>query len=153
MKIGDIIRRRRKELNMSADELAKKLNKDRSTIYRYENGDIENLPLDILEPIASALDTTPQYLMGWDKNEQIYHAPDDENPHETTMLDAFGKLSIDGQAYVSRMVENFAENGISPAEPQLTEGEKALLELFRQVPEDKQALVLGMIRAALCTDK
>jgi transcriptional regulator with XRE-family HTH domain len=42
-----------------------RLGKDRSTIYRYENGDIENLPLDILEPIAEVLQTTPQYLMGW----------------------------------------------------------------------------------------
>ena len=41
----------------------------------------------------------------------------------------------------------------SPSQPELTEGEKALLELFRLVPEDKQQLVLGMIKAALCTDK
>lgn len=52
---------------MSADELGKRLGKDRSTIYRYEKGDIENLPLDILEPIAAALGTTPQYLMGWEE--------------------------------------------------------------------------------------
>lgn len=31
----------------------------------------------------------------------------------------------------------------------LTEGESALVELFRRVPEDKQKLVLGMIRSAL----
>lgn len=67
MNIGERIKHRRKELRMSADELAKKLGKDRSTIYRYEKGEIENLPLDILEPIAAALNTTPQYLMGWDK--------------------------------------------------------------------------------------
>ena len=36
-----------------------------------------------------------------------------------------------------------------PEEPKLSEGEKMLLELFRQVPEDQQQLVLGMIRAAL----
>ena len=42
----------------------------------------------------------------------------------------------------------------SPSEPeQLTEGERALLELFRLVPEDRQPLVLSMIKAALCTDK
>ena len=52
---------------MSADELGKRLGKDRSTIYRYEKGDIENLPLDILEPIAEILQTTPQHLMGWEK--------------------------------------------------------------------------------------
>ena len=65
--IGQRIKQRRKELKMSADDLGKRLGKDRSTIYRYENGDIENLPIDILEPIAAALGTTPQYLMGWEK--------------------------------------------------------------------------------------
>ena len=39
----------------------------------------------------------------------------------------------------------------SPEEPELSEGEKMLLDLFRQVPEDQQQLVLGMIRAALNT--
>ena len=41
----------------------------------------------------------------------------------------------------------------SPEEPQLTEGEKTMLELFRLVPEDKQQLVLQMIRVALNTPK
>ena len=70
MLIGKRIQARRKQLGMSADELGKRLGKDRSTIYRYEKGDIENLPLDILEPIAYALETTPQYLMGWEQVEQ-----------------------------------------------------------------------------------
>lgn len=67
MSIGQRIKHRRKELKMSADELARRLGKDRSTIYRYEKGEIENLPLDILEPIAAALNTSPAYLMGWEK--------------------------------------------------------------------------------------
>lgn len=70
MRIGQRIRERRKELKISVDDLAKKLHKDRSTIYRYEKGDIENLPLDILSPIADALDTTPAFLMGWENNEE-----------------------------------------------------------------------------------
>ena len=35
----------------------------------------------------------------------------------------------------------------------LTEGEKVMLNLFREIPEDQQQVVLAMIRAALCTDK
>lgn len=70
MDIGKRIRQRRKELRMSADELAEKLGKNRSTIFRYEKGDIENLPLDILEPIAEALRTTPAYLLGWEEEEK-----------------------------------------------------------------------------------
>lgn len=66
MSIGDRIKSRRKHLKMSAEELGNRIGKDRSTVFRYEKGDIENLPLDILEPIAKALCTTPQYLMGWE---------------------------------------------------------------------------------------
>ena len=37
----------------------------------------------------------------------------------------------------------------SPTENDLSEGERMLLDLFRRVPEDKQQLVLQMIRVAL----
>lgn len=37
----------------------------------------------------------------------------------------------------------------TPDKLQLSEGEEILLNLFRQIPEDKQQLVLQMIRAAL----
>ena len=49
----------------------------------------------------------------------------------------------------SDLIEEAGNDGNSPAEPQLTEGEKVLLELFNRVPEDQQQLVLQMIRAAL----
>lgn len=63
MTIGKQIRKRRKELKMSVDELAKRLGKDRSTIYRYENGDISNMPIELLPPMIEALQTTPQELL------------------------------------------------------------------------------------------
>lgn len=74
MSVGQRIKQRRKELGISADDLGKLLGKDRSTVFRYEKGDIEKLPVDILQPIAAALHTTPEYLMGWEniqKNNDI----------------------------------------------------------------------------------
>lgn len=50
---------------MSVDELAARLGKNRATVYRYEKGDIENMPVNVLEPLAEVLQTTPAYLMGW----------------------------------------------------------------------------------------
>ena len=70
MRIGERIKQRRLELGYTADMLAKMLNKNRATIYRYENGDIENMPIDVLEPLAKALNTTPAYLMGWKDSDQ-----------------------------------------------------------------------------------
>lgn len=68
LNVGKRIQDRRRELNMSVDELAKRLNKNRTTVYRYEKGDIENLPLGTLTPLAEILETTPAYLMGWVDN-------------------------------------------------------------------------------------
>ena len=70
MRIGERIKQRRLELGYTADALAKLLNKNRATIYRYENGDIENMPIDVLEPLAKALNTTPAYLMSWQEPHQ-----------------------------------------------------------------------------------
>lgn len=66
MSIGQRIRNSRLQQGLSIDDLAHRLGKNRTTIYRYENGDIENLPLGILDSLADALNTTPAYLMGWE---------------------------------------------------------------------------------------
>lgn len=68
--IGAKIKNRRKSLGLSVEELAKRINKNRATIYRYESSEIENLPITILEPLAKALETTPAKLMGWEDKEE-----------------------------------------------------------------------------------
>jgi transcriptional regulator with XRE-family HTH domain len=70
MTVGQRIKKRRKEIGMSADKLGEIIGKNRATVFRYEKGDIENMPLDILEAIADALLITPQYLMGWEDEEK-----------------------------------------------------------------------------------
>lgn len=63
------IKKRRLELEYSFQDLADKTNMSKSTLQRYETGAIRNLPLDKLEILATALQTTPSYLMGWDDKE------------------------------------------------------------------------------------
>lgn len=69
MKIGERIKERRLYLGLSADDVARQLNKNRATIYRYESSYIEKLPTTVLEPLAKVLQTTPAYLMGWTDTE------------------------------------------------------------------------------------
>lgn len=66
MNVGQRIKNRRKELGMSADKLAELINKNRATIYRYEKNEIENMPYDVIEPLAKVLNVSPAYLMGWE---------------------------------------------------------------------------------------
>jgi len=67
--IYERIKNRRKELKLSVDVIAKALSVSRATVYRYESSDIEKLPTTILEPLSKVLQTTPEYLMGWDADE------------------------------------------------------------------------------------
>lgn len=67
MDIGERIKKRRKEIGLSAEQIAEKLGVSPATIYRYESNDIMNMRIDKLEPIAKVLRTTPAYLMGWDE--------------------------------------------------------------------------------------
>lgn len=76
MKVGDKltvyerIKERRKELNLSADDVAKALNVSRATIYRYESSDIEKLPITVIEPLSKILRIPPGQLMGWETFER-----------------------------------------------------------------------------------
>lgn len=66
MNVGERIKQRRKDLKMSADELATSVGVSRSTIFRYEKGDIEKVGPDVLKKIADKLNVSPADLMGWD---------------------------------------------------------------------------------------
>ena len=94
MNIGNRIKQRRLALGMSVDELACAVDKNRATIYRYEKGEIENLPTTIIEPLAKALETTPEYLMGWTDDPIDYeNIPGFYVPRE------YRDLGMDAEAY------------------------------------------------------
>lgn len=65
MTVGQRIKKMRLNKNMTQDELAIKINTTKQTIHKYENGIISNIPSSKISDIAKALDTTPDYLMGW----------------------------------------------------------------------------------------
>lgn len=62
------IKSRRAHLHLSYQDLADRTGLSKSTLQRYETGDIENIPLSKVEQLATALETTPQYILGWDEN-------------------------------------------------------------------------------------
>lgn len=84
------IRRRREELGMSQDELAKKLGyKSRSSINKIEKGE-NDIPQSKIAAFAEALGTSPEYLMGWNDKAK--------NDKEAELLDGFNSLSPDGKS-------------------------------------------------------
>ena len=68
MDIGAKVKLLRKSLGLTQKELADKCGyKSLTTINKIELG-INSIPLDVVEKLAKALQTTPSYLMGWEES-------------------------------------------------------------------------------------
>lgn len=113
MTIGQKIKELRRQLNMSVDDLAVKLGKNRATIYRYERGDIENLQLDVLEPLANALETTPAYLMGWEETPKNISSRTNNKDVNIQLVETVGDMIKKLRLQKQLTLEEFAnETGI-----------------------------------------
>ena len=73
----------------------------------------------------------------------------DYEPKQDRVYDIAKVLNVSEAWLMGYDVPMERVNTTPPEEPELSEGEKMLLDLFRRVPEDKQELVLQMIRVAL----
>ena len=70
MNVGDRIKKRRLELGLTQEELAKKAGaKSRSSINKIELS--RDLPLPKVQEVARILDCSPSYLLGWEDKTNI----------------------------------------------------------------------------------
>ena len=88
------LKRRRLELNLTLEEVSKRLSVSKPTLQRYESGVISNIPSDKIEKLAEILDTTPSALMGWDIG----------NDEEKLLLDKFNALDDVGKHTVQSIL-------------------------------------------------
>lgn len=68
--IGKRIHQRRKALNISVVDIAMYTGLSKATIHRYENGEIQNIKLPVVETIAAILDVNPLWLIGKSDRQQ-----------------------------------------------------------------------------------
>ena len=64
---GERLRKRREQLGLSQTEVANSVNVSKQTLYKYENDIVSNIPSDKIEALARKLETTPEFLMGWEE--------------------------------------------------------------------------------------
>lgn len=113
MEIYERIKQRRKELGLSADQVAAALHVSRATIFRYESHDIERIPMSSLSALAKVLKCSPGYLIGWEEK-----APFDILVHltdtEALLLESFRNADEQTKEMVKRLLsysEKIAEKG------------------------------------------
>jgi len=141
---GKRMKLQRKAIHKSADEVAKALRCSRSTIFRYENGAIEKVPSSLIEKIATILETTPAYLMGWTDDPTDYDSLDD-----VWVPDEYKKKL--GMGVKEYLAFKKAEDEDALKEQQVytddyTEHEKKVISAYRDHPDMQPAVdkILGI---------
>ena len=115
MEVYERIKERRKDLGLSADDVAAALGVSRATVYRYESAEIEKLPTQIIAPLSRVLRCSPAWLMGWEETPPIA----DDNPNIVS---------------VSPAAVSFLSS--------ITVLEKQIIERFRALPDGERNMLL-----------
>lgn len=137
MNIGERIKNRRKELELSVDDVADKLGKNRATVYRYESSDIENLPITILEPLSRILKTTPDYLMGWITEKELPNKEQSITDKEKELLTNYNKLNDNGKRKLIEYSNDLIGNQRYSLSSDMRYGQ---IPLFDEIEEEKDYL-------------
>jgi len=108
--IGRRIRSAREAVGLSLSEVAAKIGVHKSTVLRYENGEISKVKAPIIEALALSLGVSPHYLMCW-TDDPGFHTVPDATEREQELLDLFRRLSPAGQATMLKLAEEEAQKG------------------------------------------
>ncbi len=71
MELNDKIKYLRNKYNLTLEEVGNHVGVGKSTVRKWESGDIKNMRRDKIAKLAEALHTTPAFLMGWDDTSAI----------------------------------------------------------------------------------
>jgi len=107
MTLGEKVKLKREELNLSQEELAEKMNyKSKTSIHKIEVG-ITDLPLSKVKELAAVLKTTPAYLMGWeeDKSQEDSNIDMDTVNTDYIMIPLYESISAGYGASNSEFIE------------------------------------------------
>lgn len=85
MEMGERIKQLRLQLGMTLEEVGDIVGVSKSTVLKWENGNIANMRRDKIALLAKALHTSPAYLMGWvDEPDQTF-SDDVPDPDDDTL--------------------------------------------------------------------
>lgn len=94
MDMGDRIKNLREENRMTLEEVGRIVGVGKSTVRKWETGEIANMRRDKIAKLAEALHTTPGYLMGWTDSPKV--APPVDLPDNIIPLPSTVKIPLVG---------------------------------------------------------
>lgn len=136
------------KVNETPTSVVERLGISRGSVTNWKKGKVPQY--STLTKIADYFGVSVDYLMG--------NAPDEKiEPKKEAPADTFITYKSESIEKAAEMLKQFAGGGIilvedkktPPDEASLSEGERALIEAFRLVPEDQQEHVLELVRTTL----
>ena len=104
---GEKITLLREERGLSQVDLAYQVGVSKQTMYKYENDIVTNIPSDKIELIATALRTSPAYIMGWDDTP---FGDDVDRANKVSEIERlFGLLTPEQQQLVTNLIHSLLE--------------------------------------------
>lgn len=103
------IKKRREELDMSAEQLAEKIGKAKTTIYRYESGFIEKMPTNVLSDIANVLNVSPTYLLYGTQDSSFDTLPSNVRPIHLKKFPMLGEIACGKPIFASEDHETYID--------------------------------------------
>ena len=107
MKRKQKIKALRMARGISAGELGERIGKSRATIYRYENGDIEDIPATVLRAIAKELGTTLDDLIDWQDADEFAREIEANEPPEHVWIPIVGRVAAGQPMYAEDNIEGY----------------------------------------------
>lgn len=112
--IGQRIKIKREELGYTQEDIAKELGLNKSTIQRYETGNIQRVKLPIIEAIAKLLKVNPSWLAGKidvQEEEPNYFIYDNISPISKQKIPLLGEIACGKPIYADEHIECYIEAG------------------------------------------
>lgn len=149
--VKDILKNRRLELQLTLEDVAKRVGVSPATISRWESGDIANMRRDRIAALAEALQISPAVIMGWEADTPI--PPGAHRPQ-------FKKVPMLGYAAAGRPLEDLNQDtpyydvenkydvdfcitvrGDSMIDANINDGDIVFIKSMPEVPNGKIACV------------
>ncbi len=180
MELGDLIKYLRQQKGLTLEQVGDAVGVGKSTVRKWETGDIRNMGRDKIAKLAKILDTTPDFLINcgessdpWsqtfrDNLQFVLCAIDPTDAQDSAfdfhkwdaIADASSPLSLrdacefcdTAGCSLDEMVGRYDEEEKPIVNDGLSDAQKQLIELAKNVPEAKAEKVLAMLKLLLEAD-
>ena len=109
-RVGNNIKKYRKEANMTLKELADKIDLTEATVQKYEAGNIKNIDVEMLKKIADALGVRPEQITEWESKEQYLEYRESKNATATAkLIKKYNQLTKGHQKAVLALIDSLLD--------------------------------------------